>query len=138
MFNRQELYLLLEQKFTEAILIDVKTPKLKPGKIKGVRYFVAPTISAFEESTSGSVNNFPGLSSEGGLNRALLSVDLKILDREAGTIIDSTSFDGTSLEDIPTGNISRFYGSLAKQRKTPVGKAIQNCMLETAVPGTVF
>ncbi|MEN6490058.1 MAG: CsgG/HfaB family protein, partial [Smithella sp.] len=41
--ERQDLYSLLEQKFTEALLKDARTTKLKPGKIRGIRYFIVAT-----------------------------------------------------------------------------------------------
>lgn len=131
--ERQELYSLLEQKFTEALLIDAKTTKLKPGKIKGIRYFIAPTVSAFEESTNGSGNviNFLGFSSGEKQNKAYVVIDLKVIDREAGAIIDSRSISATSAPGEHAGNVVKFYGSLIKREKTPVGKAIRNCIIET-------
>lgn len=132
--DRQELYSLLEQKFTEALLIDARTTKLKPGKIRGTRYFIVATVSAFEESTSGSgiVTNFPVLSSGEAQNKAYVAVDLKVIDREAGTITDSRSISATSLQCVHAGNVFRFYGSLSKRERTPVGKAIRNCIIEIA------
>ncbi len=132
--ERQELYLLLEQKFTEALLTDARTTKLKPGKIRGIRYFIVATVSAFEESTSGSgtVAGFPDFSSGEEQNKAYVAIDLKVIDREAGTITDSRSLSATSLQIIPARNVSRFQGSLSKREKTPVGKAIRNCIIETA------
>lgn len=132
--ERQDLYSLLEQKFTEALLMDARTTKLKPGKIRGIRYFIVATVSAFEESTSasGTVANFLGFSSTEGQNKAYVVIDLKVIDREAGVIIDSHSIEATSLQNIPARNGSRFQGSLSKREKTPVGKAIRNCIIETA------
>lgn len=131
--ERQELYPLLEQKFTEALLIDAKTTKLRPGKIKGIRYFIAPTVSAFEESTNGSGNviNFLGFSSGERQNKAYVVIDLKVIDREAGAIIDSRSISAASSPGEHTGNAVKFYGGLSKREKTPVGKAIRNCIIET-------
>jgi len=130
--ERQEIYTLLEQKFTEAILTDARTIKLKPGKIKGIRYFVVATVSAFEENTNGSGNviNFFGLSSGEGQNKAYVVVDLKVIDREAGTIMDSRSISASSAPNGHPGNLVKFYGSMAKREKTPVGKAIRNCIIE--------
>lgn len=132
--DRQDLYSLLEQKFTEALLIDARTTKLKPGKIRGIRYFIVATVSAFEESTSasGTVASFPGFSSEEEQNKAYVAFNLKVIDREAGAVIDSHSISATSLQNVPAVSGCRFHGSLGKREKTPVGKAIRNCIIETA------
>jgi curli biogenesis system outer membrane secretion channel CsgG len=130
--ERQELYSLLEQKFTEAILVDARTTKLKPGKIRGIRYFIVATVSAFEENTNGSGNviNFLGCPSEEGQNKAYVVIDLKVIDREAGAITDSRSISATSSQNCHAGNVFKFYGSMSKREKTPVGKAIRNCIIE--------
>jgi curli biogenesis system outer membrane secretion channel CsgG len=130
--ERQELYSLLEQKFTEAILSDARTTKLKPGKIKGIRYFIVATVSAFEENTnvSNNVINFFSRSSGEGQNKAYVVIDLKVVDKEAGAIIDSRSISATSSPNSHAGNVVKFYGSLIRREKTPVGKAIRNCIIE--------
>jgi curli biogenesis system outer membrane secretion channel CsgG len=134
--DRHELYLLFEQKFTEALLADPRTTKLKPGKIKGIRYFIAATVSAFEENTNGGGRaiNFPGLFSANEQNKAYVVIDLKVIDREAGAIIDSRAIEGTSSGNIlpgHPGNYSKFSGNLIKRERTPVGKAIRNSIIET-------
>lgn len=134
--DRHELYLLLEQKFTEALLADPRTTKLKPGKIKGIRYFILATVSAFEENTHGGIRaiNFPGFSGS-EQNKAYVVVDLKVFDREAGAIIDSRSIEGVSSGNVSAGhpgNYNKFTGGLIKREKNPVGKAIRNCIVEMA------
>jgi curli biogenesis system outer membrane secretion channel CsgG len=52
--ERKELISILsEQQLSESGLLD-SSMKLKLGKIKGAKYLVAATVSAFEESTSGT------------------------------------------------------------------------------------
>jgi curli biogenesis system outer membrane secretion channel CsgG len=52
--ERKELISVLsEQQLSESGLVDSST-KMKLGKIKGAKYLVAATVSAFEESTSGT------------------------------------------------------------------------------------
>lgn len=132
---RQELYSLLEQKFTEALLVDARA-KLKTGKVRGVKYFIAATVSAFEENTnsSGSGINFPVLSSREEQKKAYIAVDLKVIDGETGAIADSRSIEATDTacprQNGNSGNPSILYGSLSKQEKTPVGKAIHNSITE--------
>jgi len=133
--ERQELYSLLEQKFTETALVDTRT-KLKTGKIRGAKYFIVATVSAFEENTNGSGNgiNFPSLSSGEEQNKAFLVIDIKVIDGETGAITDSRSIEATSAsstsQDGHAGNVAKFCGNLNKREKTPVGKAIRNCIIE--------
>ncbi|MEN6623214.1 MAG: CsgG/HfaB family protein [Smithella sp.] len=133
--DRHELYLLLEQRFAEALLADPRMTKLKPGKIKGIKYFITATVSAFEENTNGGSRaiNFPGFFPGNEQNKAYVVIDLKVIDKEAGAIIDSRSIEGTSSGNIlpgHPGNYNKFSGSLIKREKTPVGKAIRNCIIE--------
>lgn len=134
--DRHELYLLLEQKFGEALLADPRATKFKPGKIKGIRYFIVATVSAFEENTNGGCAiNFPGLFPGNEPNKAYVVIDLKVIDREAGAIIDSRSIEAASSGNLSTGhpgNYSKFSGGLIKREKTHVGKAIRNCIIEMA------
>lgn len=132
--ERPELHSLLEQKFTEAILLDTKT-KPKTGKIRGPRYFVVATVSAFEENTNGSGNgvNFPGLSSGEDRSKAYVVVDLRIIDAETGAITESRSIEANSSGSLLNGhavNGYKFSGALSKREKTPVGSAIRNCIIE--------
>ena len=131
---RQELYSLLEQKFTEAILVETRA-KLKAGKIRGAKYFIVAAVSAFEEDTSsGGGINFPGFSSREEQKKAYVVVDLKVIDGDTGTIVDTRSIEatnsGSERQNDSPGNPSLLYGSLSKQEKTEVGKAIRNCITE--------
>lgn len=133
--DRHELYSLLEQKFAEALLADPRITKLKPGKIRGIRYFIAATVSAFEENTGGGSRaiNFPGFFSGNEQNKAYVVIDLKVIDRETGAIIDSRSIEGVSSGNVSAGhagNYNKFSGGLIKRERTPVGKAIRNCVIE--------
>jgi curli biogenesis system outer membrane secretion channel CsgG len=132
--ERPELYSLLEQKFTDAVLVENRT-KSKTAKTKGARYLILATVSAFEENTNGSGNSlsFPGLASGEEQNKAYVVVDVKIIDAEAGAVIESRSIEATSSGGPLTGragNVSRLSGSLSKREKTPVGCAIRNSILE--------
>ncbi len=133
--SRQELYLLLEQKFTDAIPADTKA-KQKTGRIKTAKYFVAATIAAFEENTNGGSNpiNFPGFSSREEQKTAYIAVDLKVIDGETGAVIDARIIEATDTscakQNGTPANPSVLYGSLNRQEKTTVGRAIRNSITE--------
>lgn len=134
--TRQEMYSLFEQKFIESISPDIKT-KLKTGKIKAAKYFIMMTVSAFEENTNnGSGINFLGFPAREEQKKAYVAVDVKIIDGETGIVIDNRSIGATDSDSFKQdGNHTvtpSLSGSLAKQEKTPVGKAIRNCITATA------
>ena len=97
----------LERKELEAVMseqdlgasgrINPKTAA-KIGKLKGARYLVAGTVSAFEEGTSGQgggVSVF-GLSVGGSKAKAYMAVDLKVIDTDTGEIVDARTVEATS------------------------------------------
>jgi len=131
----------LERKEISAVLIEQdlsasgrvsKSTLVKMGKIKGAKYLIAGTVSAFEMSQkSGGKIRFKGLKLGGKKSKAYIAVDVKIIDTETGEIIDARTIEakakgtevgaGLSLRNFDIG------GSQAK--KTPVGKAIRACIV---------
>jgi len=109
-----------------------KSTLVKMGKIKGAKYLIAGTVSAFEMSqkTGGKIR-FKGLKLGGKKSKAYIAVDVKVIDTETGEIIDARTIEakakgsaigaGLSLRNFDIG------GSHAK--KTPVGKAIRACIV---------
>lgn len=135
--ERKELgSVISEQQLSESGLVDSST-KSKLGKIKGAKYLVAATVSAFEESVadSGGGLSYRGFSFGGNQKKAYLAVDLKIIDTETGEVYDSrtveanTTSGGMRLSG-PSGLLPGLSGGLSKQEKTPVGKAIRGCIIE--------
>lgn len=113
--------------------IDPKT-RAKIGKIKGAKYLVSGTVSAFEEDTKGTGGGIGimGFSIGGSKGKAYMAVDLKVIDTETGEIVDNRTIEATSEK---TGlnlgaNIGFFSGNLKQHEKTPVGKAIRACIIE--------
>lgn len=134
--ERYELYSLLEQKFTEALLTDPKQ-KSKTAKTRGARYLVLATVAAFEENTNGSDNGTKFISRIFGEERekAYLAIDVKVIDADTGTIVDSrcvetTAASGEAAKTGHSGNHPVLGGTLNKQDKTEVGKTIHNCIIE--------
>jgi curli biogenesis system outer membrane secretion channel CsgG len=135
----------LERKELEAVLseqdlgasgrVDKKTAA-KIGKVKGAKYLVAGTVSAFEEGTSGKGGgvSIMGLSVGGKKERAYMAVDLKVIDTETGEIADARTVEATSESTGTRVGISVPFVSTGFQNheKTPTGKAIRACIIEIA------
>ncbi|MCG6534169.1 MAG: CsgG/HfaB family protein [Syntrophales bacterium LBB04] len=124
-----------EKKLTESAFFEAPA-KVKTAKNKGTKYLIAAAVSAFEENTqsNGGGIKFPGLSSREEQKKAYVVIDLKVIDTDTGNIVDTRSIEATNCNserqnDSP-GNPSLFYGSLSRQEKTEVGKAIRNCITE--------
>jgi curli biogenesis system outer membrane secretion channel CsgG len=134
--ERKEIDAVLgEQELGKSGRID-KSTRAKMGKIKGAKYLVAGTVSAYEESTSGTGGGIgiAGFSIGGKKEKAYMAVDLKVIDTTTGEIVDartveaSSSSGGLSLG----GGVGIFSGNLSKYEKTPTGKAIRACIIEIA------
>ncbi|MGD0918195.1 MAG: CsgG/HfaB family protein [Thermodesulfobacteriota bacterium] len=135
----------LERKELEAVLseqdlgasgrVDPKTAA-KVGKLKGAKYLVAGTVSAFEEGTSGKGMGVSvmGLSVGGKKERAYMAVDLKVIDTTTGEIVDARTVEATSESTSTRLGVSAPFVStdMEKQQKTPTGKAIRACIIEIA------
>lgn len=113
-----------------------KTTAAKIGKIKGAKYLVAGTVSAFEEGTSGKGMGVSvmGLSVGGKKERAYMAVDLKVVDTDTGEIVDARTVEATSESTSTRLGVSAPFVStdMEKQQKTPTGKAIRACIIEIA------
>jgi len=113
-----------------------KTTKAKMGKIKGAKYLVAGTVSAFEESTSGTGAGIgiSGFSIGGKKEKAYMAVDLKVIDTTTGEIVDARTVEASSSSGGLNlgGHVGAFHGSLSNYAKTPTGKAIRACIIEIA------
>jgi curli biogenesis system outer membrane secretion channel CsgG len=134
--ERKELDAVLgEQDLGASGRVDKRTAA-QIGRIKGAKYLVASTVSAFEEKTSGTGGGFGigGISIGGRKERAYMAVDLKVIDTDTGEIVDARTVEATSESGGLRLGISRgiFSGNLGKYEKTPTGKAIRACIIEIA------
>jgi curli biogenesis system outer membrane secretion channel CsgG len=106
---------------------------VKMGKIKGAKYLIAGTVSAFESSTSGAGGKvrFKGLSLGGKKEKAYVAVDVKVVDTETSEIVDSRTIEATVKSKALGAGLSLRNFSIAggAHKKTPVGKAIRACIL---------
>ena len=134
--ERKEIDAVLgEQELGESGRVDRST-KAKIGKIKGAKYLVAGTVSAFEESTSGTGGGIGigGFSIGGKKEKAYMAVDVKVIDTTTAEIVDARTVEASSSSGGLNLGVSRgiFPGSLSKYEKTPTGKAIRACIIEIA------
>lgn len=110
--------------------------KAKLGKLKGAKYLVAATVSAFEEDTSGTGGGvtIKGISLGGKREKAYMAVDLKVIEVETGEIVDVRTVEATAKSGGLDVGLSRgsFSGGLGNYAKTPTGKAIRACVMEIA------
>ncbi len=124
-----------EQKLSESGLVDEAT-KVNLGKIKGAKYLVSGTVSAFEEDTSGSGSGFGfmGFSIGKDQKKAYIAVDLKVISVETAEIIDSRTVEATADSGglSVSGSLFGLSGSKSSQAKTPTGKVIRGCIIEIA------
>jgi curli biogenesis system outer membrane secretion channel CsgG len=132
--ERKELDAVLsEQDLGASGRVNPKTAA-KIGKIKGAKYLVAGTVSAFEEGISGQSGGVSvfGLSVGGKKEKAYMAVDLKVIDTDTGEIVDARTVEATSESTGTRVGVSVPFVStgFAKQEKTPTGKAIRACIIE--------
>jgi curli biogenesis system outer membrane secretion channel CsgG len=106
----------------------------KIGKLTGAKYIVTGSLSAYEEdvaSTGGGLS-FRGISVGGKKESAYLAVDLRVIDTTTGEIEFTRTVEGRSSGGGVAVGVYRggFGGNLAKQNKTPAGKAIRAAIVE--------
>ena len=135
----------LERREIEAVLgeqdlgasgrIDNAT-RAKIGKIKGAKYLVSATVSAYEEETSGTGGGIGilGFRVGGKKEKAYIAVDLKVIDTTTAEIVDARTVEASSASGgLRLGaSVGIFSGDLEKYEKTPTGKAIRACIIEIA------
>ncbi len=134
--DRKEIdAVLTEQDFGTSGRIDPAT-RAKIGKIKGAKYLVSGSVSSFEEETSGDGGGISlmGFSIGGKRDKAYMAIDLKVIDTETGEIVDSRTVEASSSSyGLDLGaSIQGVSGNLGKYEKTPAGKAIRACIIESS------
>ncbi len=132
----------LERKEIDAVLgeqdlgasgrIDPET-KAQIGKIKGARYLVAATVSAYEEGVKGTGGgvSFKGIRVGGKQDRAYIAVDLKVIDTDTGEIVDARTIEAEAKGQALAAGLSYKSFSIhgADYQRTPAGKAIRACVV---------
>lgn len=107
--------------------------KSKIGKLRGAKYLVAATVSAYEEDVKGGSGgvSFKGLSVGGKKDKTYIAVDLKIIDTTTGAIADARTIEAESKgSGLGAGlNIRNFSINGGGYERTPAGKAIRACIV---------
>ncbi|HUR81050.1 MAG TPA: CsgG/HfaB family protein [Thermoanaerobaculia bacterium] len=106
----------------------------KIGKLTGAKYIVTGSLSAYEENVQGTGGglSFRGISVGGKKESAYLAVDLRVIDTTTGEIEFTRTVEGRSSGGGLAVGVYRggFGGNLAKENKTPAGKAIRAAIVE--------
>ena len=131
--DRKEIEAVLgEQDLSDTNRVDQAT-KVKMGKLKGAKYLVAATVSAFEEGVKGTGGgvSFKGLSVGGKREKTYIAVDLKVVDSETGEIVDSRTIEAEAKgQGLAAGlSLRNFSIHGADYQRTPAGKAIRACVI---------
>ena len=103
------------------------------GAVTGALYLVLGTVTAYEEGTSGTDGGigYKGFKIGGGISKAYIAVDIRVLNSRTGkldyvrTIEGTSSGGGVSLGAYRGG----FGGSLETYKNTPAGKAIRAALI---------
>ncbi|MGE5341750.1 MAG: CsgG/HfaB family protein [Candidatus Omnitrophota bacterium] len=112
-----------------------KATLVKMKKLKGAKYLVAGTVSAWEESSAqGGGIRFKGISLGGTKEKTYIAVDVKVVDTETGEIYDARTIEANAKGSSISAGLSLRNFSIggADAKKTPAGKAIRACIVYIA------
>lgn len=106
------------------------------GKLVGAQYLVMGTVTAFEEGVKGTGGGigYKGIRLGGKKGEAYIAVDLRVVDTTKGTVEFVRSVEARAKTKGMNVGLYRggFSGALAKEEKTPTGKAIRAVIVEIA------
>lgn len=109
-----------------------KSTLVKMKRLKGAKYLIAGTVSAYEEAKAqGGKVRFKGLSLGGKKGKTYIAVDVKVIDSETGEIVDARTIEAfAKSKGISAGlNIRNFSVGGGEESKTPTGRAIRACVV---------
>lgn len=130
--ERKEINAVLSEQDLSASGRVSQSTLVKMRKIKGAKYLIAGTVSAFEQtSAKGGKVRFKGLSVGGKKEKTYIAVDVKVIDSETGEIVDARTIEATiKAKAIGAGlSVRNFSIAGADAKKTPTGKAIRACIV---------
>ena len=136
MVERSKLeHVLSEQNLAASGRVDPSTGA-KMGELVGAQYLVMGTVTAFEEGTKGTGGGigFRGVRVGGKKGESYIAVDLRVVDSSKGTVEYVRTVEARAKSKGMSVGLYRggFGGSLAKEEKTPTGKAIRAVVVEIA------
>lgn len=130
--ERKEINAVLSEQDLSASGRVSKSTLVKMRRIKGAKYLIAGTVSAFEKSGSkGGKVRFKGVSLGGKKTKIYIAVDVKVIDSETGEIVDARTIEANiKAKAIGAGlNVRNFSIAGGQEKKTPTGKAIRACIV---------
>ncbi len=109
------------------------------GELEGAEILVKAAITGFQPGTSGGggkVGNLFGKAGNmldtvaGSFDRSTIAIDLRLIDTRTGRVLSATSVEGsaTSIGSSASGSVLNRYGSLSGFAKTPMERAVRECM----------
>ncbi len=136
MVERSKLeHVLVEQDLAASGRIEPGTGA-KMGKLAGAEYLVMGTVTAFEENTksTGGGIGYKGIRLGGKKGESYIAVDLRVVNTTKGTVDFVRSIEArVKSKGVSVGAYrGGWSGSLAKQEKTPTGKAIRAMVIEAS------
>lgn len=110
------------------------------GEIEGAELLIVAAVTEFEGHASGGGGGLGGWGGgvfgalAGGMNKAHMAIDLRVIDAKTSRIVAATSVEGKSSDFNIGGAMGGLIGggalggALGMYEKTPVGKAIRACI----------
>ena len=136
MVERSKLEYVLDEQNLAASGRVSKGTGAKIGELTGAQYLVMGTVTAFEGGTKGTRGGigYRGLRLGGKKGEAYVAVDLRVVNTTKGTVDFVRTVEARAKsKGISVGAYrGGFSGSLAKESKTPTGKAIRAVVVEIA------
>ena len=132
--ERQKLQSVLQEQDLGASGRVRRNTAAKIGRLTGAQYLVMGTVTAYEESVSGTGGgiSFGGFSIGGKKESAYISVDLRVVDSTTGEIVHNRPIEANTSGGGLTGGFN--WGGLGLNlggfEKTPAGKAVRACVIE--------
>jgi curli biogenesis system outer membrane secretion channel CsgG len=106
----------------------------KIGKLTGAKYLVMGSLSSYEENVKGGKGGigYKGIRLGGKKSEVYMAVDLRVVDTTSGEVAFTRTVEArTGSKGFNVGVFrGGFGGNLAKEKKTPAGKAIRACLME--------
>lgn len=130
--ERKELDAVLSEQDLSASGRVSKETLVKLKQIKGAKYLIAGTVSAFEQSAeTGGAVRIKMVSLGGKKSKTYIAVDVKVIDSETGEIVDTRTIEATIKgKAIAAGiDFKGFGAGIEDAKKTPTGKAIRACII---------
>ncbi|GKS58100.1 hypothetical protein YTPLAS18_16270 [Nitrospira sp.] len=141
-------YIVLEREQLKAVLAEqdlgasgrIKRETAAPiGELEGAEILVKAAVTGFQPGTSGGgaqAGNLFGKAGSmldsvaGSFDRATIAMDLRLIDTRTGRVLSATSVEGsaTSIGGSASGSVLNRYGSLSGFAKTPMERAMRECM----------